>query len=63
MSRRPRPTELGIAAVTPRPLTAADVADLVERTRRAEAALRRSNAQWMRRDGGGRFLPDDEELS
>lgn len=50
-------------ALAPQPLRPADVADLVERTRRSSAELRPRNAQWMRRDGGGRFLPDDEELS
>lgn len=51
-ARRARPTELGIAAVTPLQLRSGDVADLVERTRRASAEARRRNAQWMRREGG-----------
>jgi len=56
--------------LAPQPLTPAQVADLVERTRAAGAAAQqhaidsgRRAARWMRRDGGGRWLPDDPEVS
>lgn len=45
----------------PRPMSPAEVADLVERVRANEAKARRSSVQWQLRDRGGAMDPGRSE--
>lgn len=47
--------------LAPRPLSPAEVDDLVRRTR--EGSRRARSPRWQRRGDDGRFLPDDPEVS
>jgi len=47
--------------LAPRPMSQADVEDLVRRVR--EGMRRARSTRWCRRGPGGRFLPDDPEVS